>query len=160
MKIAIVYASKHGTTEKVAASIAEKLSVIGEVKMISLKKNKKPDIGGYDLVILGASIYVGKASKKMKRFCMENESVLLQKRTGLFVCGMHPDKAEQENELKNAYPEVLLEKAESTGFLGGEFLFDKMNFLERAIIKKIAKTESSVNRINWEAVYHFVRKFY
>jgi len=158
MKIAIIYASKHGTTEKVAGSIAEKLKETSEVEMFSLKKKANPDINHFDGVILGSSIYAGQASQKMKTFCQTNETALLQKVIGLFVCGMHPDKEQQEKELKNAYPTALQKKSTATGFLGGEFLFEQMNFFERLITKKIAKTNSSVHQIDWEAVNRFVGK--
>ena len=158
MKIAIIYASKHGTTEKVATSIADKLRETNEVELFSLKKNANPDISGFDTIILGSSIYAGQASGKMKSFCKANETVLLQKKLALFVCGMHPDKEEQEKELKNAYSEDLQKKAMATGFLGGEFLFEKMNFFERIIIKKIAKTTNSVHQIDSEAIDNFITK--
>ena len=153
-KIAIIYASKHGTTEKVAHSIAEKLSA----ELFSLIKNKNPDISGFETVILGSSVYAGQASGKMKAFCKANEPVLLQKKIGLFVCGMQPEKEHRDKELKDAYPEALHEKATASGFLGGEFLFEKMNFAERLIIKKIAKTTESVHQIDWDAVDEFVEK--
>ena len=158
MKTAIIYISKYGTTEKVAHSIAEKLKETNEVELFSLKKNPHPDISGFERVILGSSIYMGQASGKMKAFCKTNESVLLQKKTGLFVCGMHPDKEQQDKELKGAYPEAMLKKADATGFLGGAFLFEQMNFMERAIIKKIAKTTTSVQGIDWEAMEEFVER--
>ena len=158
MKTAIIYVSKHGTTEKVAGSIADKLKETNEVELFSLEKNPHPDISGFEKVILGTPIYAGLASKKMKSFCKANESILLQKQTGLFVCGMYPDKEQQEKELKEAYPEVLQKQAVAVQFLGGEFLFELMNFFERAIIAKIAKTKQSVSRIDWEAVDEFVEK--
>ena len=159
MKTTIIYTSKHGTTEEVAQTISEKLKGTNEVTLISLKKNPNPDISAFEAVILGAPIYAGQVSGKMKTFCKANETILLQKKTGLFVCGMNPDKKEQEKELNDAYPEVLQEKAVTTGFLGGKFLFEKMNFFERLIIKKIAKTETSVHRIDRDAVDGFVKKF-
>ena len=155
MKTAIIYASKYGTTEKVANSIAKKLS--GE--LFSLNKNPNPDISGFETVILGSSIYLGQASGKMKAFFKSNEPVLLQKKTGLFVCGMHPDKEQRDKELKDAYSEALREKSVASGFLGGEFLVEQMNFFERLIIKKIAKTNESAHQIDWDAVDDFVKKF-
>jgi len=158
MKTAIIYTSKHGTTEKIAASIADKLKGTNEVEVFSLKKTPNPDISGFDTVLLGAPMYAGQASNNMKSFCKANETVLLQKRTGLFVCGMEPNKEKQEKELRDAYPEVLQKNAVATGFLGGAFLFEKMNLFERMIIKKITKTTTSVERIDWEAMEHFVEK--
>ena len=158
MKTAIIYVSKYGTTEKVAIAISEKISPKNEIQLISLKQMSNPDIARFERVILGVSIYAGQASKRMKEFCKTNENLLLEKTIGLFVCGMDPNKEKQETELKEAYPEQLLKNAIATGFMGGEFIFEKMNFLERLIIKKIAKTNSSVNRINWETIDEFVKK--
>ena len=158
MRTAIIYTTKYGTTEKVANSIAEKLKDTHEVKLFSLKKNPNPDISGFETVILGSSIYMGKSSGKMKAFCKANKSVLLQKMMGLFVCGMHPDKEQQHKELKDAYPEVLLKNATVAEFMGGAFLFERMNFFERLIIKKIAKTTTSIQQIDLNVVDEFVAK--
>ncbi|GHT05608.1 hypothetical protein FACS189440_12190 [Bacteroidia bacterium] len=59
-------------------------------------------------------------------------------------------------ELTNAYPQKLVQHAVSTCFAGGEFQFEKMNFFERAIIKRIAKTDKSVSQINEEAIGKFI----
>jgi len=158
MKTAIIYASKYGTTEKVALSIADKLKITNEVELVSLKTNPNPNINEFETVILGTPIYAGQTSKKMKAFCKANEFVLLQKKTGLFVCGMHHDKEQREKELKDAYSETLQQNAIATGFMGGAFLFEKMNFVERTIIKKIAKTTTSVHQIDEDAIDKFVEK--
>ncbi|MCL2412931.1 MAG: flavodoxin domain-containing protein [Bacteroidales bacterium] len=158
MKTAIIYATKHGTTEKVAGMIAEKLKNSNEVELFSLNKNANPDISEFEMIILGTSIYAGSASKKMKRFCQTNEQVLLQKKLGLLVCGMEPTKEKQDQELNDAYPEILHKNAAATGFMGGAFLFEKMNFFERFIIKKIAKTATSVHQIDENAMDEFVKK--
>jgi len=158
MKTAIIYASKHGTTETVAVSIADKLLDTNEVELFSLKKTPNPDISGFDAVILGTCIYAGQASNKMKTFCRANETALSQKKIGLFVCGMHPDKTEQEKELNDAYSEILHKNAVASGFMGGNFLFDRLNFFERLIVKKVAKTTTTVLRIDWEVINEFVEK--
>ena len=158
MKIAIIYASKHGATEKVAVSIAEKLREKNEITLISLEKNPIPDINDFGTVILGTPIYAGKPSGKMQKFCKNNELALLQKKVDLFVCGMYPDPSKRQKELEDAYPEVLLKNAVATGFLGGAFKFEEMNFMERFIINKIAKTNESVSRIDENAIENFVEK--
>jgi menaquinone-dependent protoporphyrinogen oxidase len=158
MKTAILYTSKYGTTEKVACAIADKLRETNEVTLFSLNKNTKPDISGFESVILGTPIYAGQASSKVKAFCKANESALLQKKIGLFVCGMYPDKANREKELKEAYPETLRRKADATEFLGGAFIFERMNYFERLIIKQIAKTTTSVEQIDGRAMDAFIKK--
>lgn len=54
MKTAIIYYSKHGTTERVAHLIGE--HSFNEVDYISLKECSKLDIGTYDRIILGTSL--------------------------------------------------------------------------------------------------------
>jgi menaquinone-dependent protoporphyrinogen oxidase len=158
MKIALIYASKYGTTEKVAGLIADKLKDSNETTLIPLKDNPNPDISGFEFVILGTPIYANLANRKMKTFCATNETALLQKRTGLFVCGMEPDPTKRAKELEDAYSVVLRNEAKATGFLGGAFIFEQMNFAERFIIKKIAKTDQTVHHILQDEIDDFVRK--
>ncbi|MDR0713253.1 MAG: flavodoxin domain-containing protein [Bacteroidales bacterium] len=155
MKTAIIYTSKHGTTEKVAQMIAERLTG-NQVSIIDLKKEKCPDVNSFEGIILGTSIYASAPSKTMQCFCKENIEALKQKRLALFVCGMEPDSAKQQQELAKAYPQELYEYAVSKCFAGGEFQFEKMNFFERAIIKRIAKTDKSVSQIKKDAIDKFV----
>lgn len=159
MKTAIIYTSKHGTTAKVAQMLAERLTG-NQVSIIDLKKEQHPDIRSFDGIILGTSIYASALSKTMRRFCNENIEVWKRKRLALFVCGMEPDSAKQQQELANAYPQELYEYAVSTCFAGGEFLFEKMNFFERAIIKRIAKTDKSVSSIKEDEIVRFVTEFF
>jgi menaquinone-dependent protoporphyrinogen oxidase len=65
MKTAIIYVSKHGTTEKVARMIAGKLGS-REVSFFNLKTDKNPDITPFDAVILGTPVYAGSPSKRMQ----------------------------------------------------------------------------------------------
>jgi menaquinone-dependent protoporphyrinogen oxidase len=69
---------------------------------------------------------------------------------------MEPDSTKQQTELSNAYPQELYEYAVSKCFAGGEFLFEKMNLFERAIIKRIAKTDRSVSQIREKDIDRFV----
>ena len=158
MKTAIIYASKHGTTEKVARAIGEKLKGATDVELFSLKDTPNPDIRDFDTIILGTSIYAGQPSKKMKAFCSGNETALSQKRLGLFVCGMEPSPEGRKRETDAAYPEALRKHAAVVSFLGGEFLFETMNFFERTIASMIAKTKTSVSRIDNDGIDAFTQK--
>jgi menaquinone-dependent protoporphyrinogen oxidase len=158
MKTAIIYTSRHGTTAKVVQILAERLTD-NQSAIIDLKKNNHPDIRSFDGIILGTSIYASASSKTMQRFCKENTEALKRKRLALFVCGMEPDNAKRQQELTNAYPQELHEYAVCECFVGGEFLFEKMNFFERAIIKRIAKTDKSVSQIREDEINRFVTEY-
>ena len=42
--------------------------------------------------------------------------------------------------------------------LGGEFLFDKMNFIEKFITRKISKVVCSVSNLRYDAITVFLDK--
>jgi menaquinone-dependent protoporphyrinogen oxidase len=156
MDTAIIYASKHGTTAKVADKIARQIEE-GNVKIFDLGTDKITDLHSFDTVILGTAIYAGTPMKAMRRFCENHRNLLLEKNLGLFVCGMEPDESKQQQETENAYARELRDKAFAVQFLGGEFLFETMNFLEKMIIKKIAKTGINISAIKDAGITKFVQ---
>ena len=155
MKTAIVYFSKHGTTEKVARLVGKNLKT-DVVDYISLKTNKTPDIRTYEKIIIGTSVYAGNPPKEIKTFCKNNRLLLEQKKIGLFICCM--DKHKEQEQLKNAYPAYLQNIAIDSKAMGGEFLFENMNFWERFVIKRISKVKSSVSNLDYEAIRIFSEK--
>jgi len=157
MRIAILYISKHGTTEKIAKQIANALTE-HDCNVIDIKRNKHPNLGKFDYLILGSSIYGGKIQQTMNKFCHQYLDQLQTKVIGLFVCGMQPTEEQREQELGRAFPPELFEKATTKSFLGGEFLFEKMSIWERWIVRHISKVSNSVSMINDQAVQQFITK--
>lgn len=154
MKTAVIYYSKHGTTGKVASLIGESLS--SDTELVSLKEYFNPDIQAYDRIILGTPIYAGHSGRLMRDFCNKNRAFLEQKVIGLFICCMN--REHEEEEMKNAYPEYLHQTAIAKAVLGGEFLFNKMNFIECFFTKRIAKIKSSVSDLRYDTIQEFAKK--
>ncbi len=154
MKTIILYCSRYGTTEKVAQMIADRLKE-GAI-LLNLHTHPKPSIHGFDRVILGGSIYMGKIQKQMRLFCKDYLALLLEKEVGLFICGLYQDK--QQEEFDNAYPQSLREHSTAQGLLGGALQFAKMNFLEKFIVKKIMDAKQDLSRIDQRAIDAFVKQ--
>lgn len=152
MATVIVYITRHGCTEKTARLLEGHLE--DDTTAVNLKKNKNPDLSVYETIIVGGSIHAGMIQKDVKKFCEKNRETLLAKRLGLFICHMQEGE-EARKEFDEAYPEELRSHAAATGLFGGEFDFARMNFLERHIVKKIAKVGESVSRINEGAIEEF-----
>ena len=154
---AVIYMSKHGTTHKVAEKIYEGLND-PKVELIDLRKNKAPDISGFSKIVIGGSIHAGMIQKRIKDFCESNLDDLLKKQIALFLCCMEEgEKAQKQFEL--AYPEALRKHSLKNEIIGGEFLFNKMNFIERAIVKKIAGVKENVSKIDEEKIKEFAGIF-
>jgi menaquinone-dependent protoporphyrinogen oxidase len=152
MKTLITYCTTHGCTEKIAFEMKQ---FLGEnVTLCNLKKEKAPSVDGFDRIIVGGSIHAGQIQGKIKSFCKANSEVLKQKELGLFICCMDEGE-EAQIHLRNAYSEDLLQHAKATACLGGEFNFDKMNFLERMIVRKVAKVNFSTSKMDKQAIRKF-----
>ncbi len=157
MRTALIYCTRHGTTEKVAKYISESVGS-EKVELFNLKTHKEIKLSSFDSVIIGGSIHAGKIQDRIKKFMHVNEKELLAKPLGLFLCCM--DAFKFESQFINAFPENLRRHAKSCKFIGGEFLFERMNFIEKGIIKKIAKINKSVSKINYINVDDFISDFY
>lgn len=158
MKTAIIFSSKHGTTTKVAEILAEKLGK-EDISLYNLKNNKLPSLQNYDSIILGTSIYAGNPIKKTKIFAKKNLEILKTKKLGLFICGMDPGPEKHLEEMKKSYPNALLEHANVKYYLGGEFIFEDMDFLEKFIAKKVSKMQTSISLIHHENIEKFVKEY-
>ena len=153
MATLIVFRSMHGCVESLAGKLQESLK--DDAVAVNLKTNSHPALEGYDTVIVGGSIHAGKVQGSVKTFCEKNLDTLLQKKVGLFLsCMEEGDSAQMQ--FDNAFPEQLREHAAATGLFGGAFNFEKMNFFVKAIIKKMAKTDKSVSKIDEKAIGAFV----
>lgn len=151
MKTAVIYASSHGTTEKVATQIANELP---NTDTINLKKQSKIDLDLYTHIVVGGSIHAGQIQGVVKAFCKNNMVKLLEKQIGLFICAMN--EPYYDTEFKNAFPELLMNHAKTKKVVGGEFLLEKMNFIEKFLVKKIAGVTESQSKINNEKIHELI----
>ena len=143
----------HGTSEKVAQYIAEHMA---EVTLVKISNSSDIWISSFDRVILGGSIHMGRIQSSVKKFCAKHRHELLSKPVALFVCGMEKEPAKQKEELRLAFPEEINMHALAKAFVGGEFLFEKMNFIQRMMIRKIAHTDKSLSDINYDVLDGFI----
>jgi len=156
MKTLIAYATKRGFTKRCAELLSEKLN--GEVDIIDIKKSKNIDVSIYKNIIIGGSVYMGKIRKEVPDFCNRNMSILLDKNIGLFICGLAEGEV-AKNELEACFPEKLSNNALTIDIFGGEYNFDKMNFIEKTIIKKIANTTENQEVLHTDRIEKFAQVF-
>lgn len=156
MKTAIIYSSKHGTTNKVAHEIAGKLDP-HQSEIFELERDTISNPVDFDQIIIGGSIHAGSIQKRIKKFCEKHQDILLDKKLGLFLCCAEKEEKAKE-QFENAYSAELRQHASATGLLGYEFLLDEMNFFEKAIVKKVAGQTESVHHINHKAIDDFVQE--
>ena len=155
MRTIIIFATSHGCTEKAVGELAQKLS--GEIETVNLNENPSPSVIGFDRIIIGGSIHAGQIQKKVRNFCNSNLEILKSKEIGLFICCMYEFEVARE-EIRNAFPEELHQMAKTEAIFGGEFNFDKMNFVEKMLVRKIAHVNESVSKIDHDSIERFVNR--
>ncbi len=156
MKIAIIYSTKHGCTDKCAHTLSNEISI--NSTLINLEHSTEINLDEFDTVIIGGSIHAGSVNKKIKKFIDKNTDALLNKTLGLFLCCLFEGDVALK-QFEDAFPENLRNKAIAHGLFGGELDFSKMNIIEKAIVKKVANVDDSVSKINYSNIKGFAEKF-
>jgi menaquinone-dependent protoporphyrinogen oxidase len=155
MATLILYMTTHGCTEKAVRILMNHLN--DDINLVNLEGVADPDLSLYDRVIIGGSIHMGEIQKGLKKYCERNLPELLKKKIGLILCCMFEGDVAKK-QFEEAYPEALRNHAAATGLFGGEISFDKMNVLEKLIVKKVAKIDQDVSKLNQLAIKEFAQK--
>jgi len=86
-------------------------------------------------------MYVGTINKKMQEFINSQHKTLLQKNLGIIVSGMQKDEINKE--IESNFSKELLNHSTFVEWIGGEFNFEKMGWMDKMIVKKVAKCKET-----------------
>jgi menaquinone-dependent protoporphyrinogen oxidase len=155
MPTLIVFRTTHGFTEKAVQLLMTGMK--DDTTVVNLLGDTDPEISGYDRIIIGGSIHMGEIQKEIRNFCIHNIQELLTKKIGLFLCCMFEGDVEKK-QFEDAFPAELRAHASATGFFGGGISFEKMNMMEKLIVKKVAKIDQNVTRLRTASILDFARQ--
>lgn len=141
MKTLIVYASKYGFTKEVVDQIKQSISHSCNVVNIKNENISKQAIESVDNIIIAASMYVGAINKKMQEFIASNETDLMKKNIGIVVMAMQKDDV--ENEITSNFSKELLNHSTFAEWIGGKFNIEKMSWMDKMIVKKVANCKET-----------------
>ncbi|HCX73544.1 MAG TPA: hypothetical protein DHM37_07495 [Candidatus Cloacimonas sp.] len=138
MKIIIIYASKHQTTQECSLILQRELD--GEADLVPLSNVSEFQIKQYDALVVGAPVYYGKPAKEVRKFLEKKQKLLLSKKIYLFL-----SSKEETSEYFEAYPQKIIEYARAKIFVGSKLEFKNLSLIERLIMRAIkAKTYSDI----------------
>ena len=137
-KILITYASKAGSTVEVAQAVAEALKEKGfQTELVPAGKVK--DVGGYDGVVFGSAVRMGKPVGEAMRFVNKFGGRLAGKAVAVFSVGlaMKDDTAEgREETLKAIAPVTEALKPVSLAMFGGKLDYSTLSPLFRFMFSR------------------------
>jgi len=157
MDTIIVFDSRHGSTAEIASRIAGRIAekTGGQTRLVYLRDqgSASASLDDCDLVVLGGPVYAGRWSKRAAAFAAARKEELLQRRFAFFAVGL--DAAAGSGPTAEALPPELAAQAAASAKFPGTVLFDKMNFLERWIIRMVAKTREDIRPADLSAADSF-----
>ena len=169
-KIYIPYSTGEGQTAKIAEYIADVLRAHGhEAQTSDIGRSEGPVPGGYDGVIVGASIHMGRHDKHAVDYVRKSRTVLEQVPSALFSVSLaaHGDADEAQG-----YVEELEQQTgwrpPRVALFGGALLYTQYGFVKRHMMKKIASgkpgnlgTDISRDYVytEWDGVQRFAEDF-
>jgi len=169
-RIYIPYSTGEGQTAKIAQYIADVMRAHGhEAQTADIGQSEGSVPSGYDGVIVGASIHMGKHDKHAVGYVRNNRTVLEQTPSALFSVSLaaHGDTDEAEGYVEEFEQETGWRPARVALF-GGALLYTQYGFVKRHMMKKIASGKpgnlgTDVSRdyvyTEWDGVKRFAEHF-
>ena len=149
MSVLIVYRSKYGCTERCCGELARQIG--GGPVIVNLASRRIPDIRGFDVVLIGGSIYGGKVQREVTSFCERSEKDLRNVSAGLFICCLYEGEHARA-QLNAAFPDWLTAHAFTTAVFGGELRYRGLTLLDRLLVRSVSPLSQDVSHLRPEAV--------
>lgn len=155
MKVALVYSTKNGSTEKLVRLIGKRL-IEDEVSYINLHENASPKLDDFECVIVGGPVYFGSIQPQTKQFCDRYERSLLGKKLVLFTAGILSDQSEPQFE--KAFSPKLRDHSSVSICFNGIVNFERLNFFERLMVWKVAASKYDFHT-DTHGITNFIMKY-
>ena len=157
MKLAILYATRYGSTRRAAEAIAAGCRDAGyDASDVSVEEitrsTRAPDA---DTVVIGAPVYGGRIPNQVTRFLDSHLEELMAKRVGLFLSSLYAG-TRAETQLAENFPSRLITHSFGCYYVGGRVDFDSLRWWDRLMMKRVAGVERSVETTNDEEISRIV----
>jgi len=134
MHVLVTYASKHGSTREIAERIAAHLEQHG-VTVDLRPTNQVNGLDGFDAVVIGSAVYIGRWMKEATEFVERVRPALAGSRVWLFSSGPLGDQPGVDPP-QIAELEASLNVVEHRLF-AGSMSKDRLSLVERALVKGV-----------------------
>jgi menaquinone-dependent protoporphyrinogen oxidase len=172
-RVLIAYGTSEGHTARIAEYIAKVIRDQGyEAYPVDIKRSGAPEPDGYDAVIVGASIHMGKHENYVRDFVRENRDTPERLPSAFFSVSLAAhDNTEEARDEVEGYIEKFVQQTgwrpSKIGLFAGALLYTRYGFFKRWIMKKIARdkgnpdTDTSRDYVytDWDSVKRFAEEF-
>jgi menaquinone-dependent protoporphyrinogen oxidase len=169
-RILIGYGTTEGQTARIAEYIAGVVQGKGhDVRAIDLKRSKDISLDGYDAVIVGGSIHMGKHAEYVGDFVRKNRAALDRIPSAFFSVSLaaHGDMDNARAYVENFEKETGWRPTQ-VGYLSGALLYRQYGFFKRWMMTRIVRdkpgslsldTSRDHEYTDWDEVKRFTEDF-
>lgn len=155
MRILTTYASRHGSTREIAAAIAEELRSAGHDAGFQDVANVA-NLAGYDAVVIGSAVYVGKWLAEANAFVERFKPALAALPVWLFSSGPLGSETPHPPGDPESIPELVTEiGARDHQVFVGKLDKDDLDMGERIITRMVKAPEGDFR--DWDAIRAWAR---
>ncbi len=167
--IYIPYGTTEGQTAKIADFIMDVVQAHGHTAQTADIKHAGDAIPeGFDAVMVGASVHMGKHEDYIRDFVQKNRATLESRPSALFSVSLaaHGDAENAESYVEKFEEETGWRPAQ-VGLFSGALLYTQYGFIKRLVMKKIASDKGSLDLdtsrdyvyTEWDGVKRFAEDF-
>ena len=168
-KIFIGYGTTEGHTARIADHLAATIRSRGsEALALNLKQSSDVSLSGYDAVIIGGSIHMGKHQDDVVDFVRKNRADLERLPSAFFSVSLaaNGDLANAEAYVEN-FTQATGWRPANVGLFSGALLYRQYGLLKRFMMKRIVRdkpgmsTDTSRDHLytDWDKVTRFAEDF-
>jgi menaquinone-dependent protoporphyrinogen oxidase len=151
----VATASRHGATREIAAAIAAELREAG-IEVDERDVEGLDSLEGYDAVVLGSAVYVGRWLRPARRIVEEHAPELSGRPVWLFSSGPLGDPPRPEGDEAVDVAELMRATgAREHRIFPGRLDRDELGLRERAVVKVVGAAEGDFR--DWDAVGEWAR---
>lgn len=159
LKTLLLYSTHHHHTEERISKLNTMLDV--RPFPINVKEEDIPDFTMFDMIIIGAPIYIGNIDMQITKAIKDHHDTLLKMPHAIFTLGLQDGKDAERN-IEFNFPKDVLDSAFAVQYLGGSVDESNLNIAEKTFIKVLKKTirrnRPDLNNFDDEALQSFADK--
>jgi menaquinone-dependent protoporphyrinogen oxidase len=172
-RILIAYGTCEGHTGRIAQYLAAVIAAQGyEVHAVNVERPGVGEPEGYDAVIVGASIHLGKHERYVADYVRRNRDILERVPSAFFSVSLSAgEKTEEARKAVGDCIEKFVKQAgwrpDMIGRFAGALRYTQYGFFKRWMMKRIAGSKGSPDTdtsrdyvyTDWHSVRHFADEF-
>lgn len=172
-RVLIVYGTTEGHTARIAQYLSDVISGYGyDASLVDVERARVGEPDGYDAVMVGASVHMGKHERWVIDYVRQNRDTLQRLPSAFFSVSLAArDNTDEARKEVNGYLEKFMQQTgwhpRKVGSFAGALLYTHYGFFKRWIMKRIARDKGSPDidssrdyiYTDWESVKRFAEEF-